>query len=213
MFKPQATMFGHATHFMIDMETIGVERKPPIVQIAITKYSPSSMLNGLALAGHIDRKFSLNSQIPMGRWPEKGATEFWMKQDPKTIFEVFNDPGMTFIQGMRDIHEWLLAAIGETQNKFIWAMGALNDLDWLHAMYEDWKALDERHVDNQIIYPFRYNQELCFRTEIIGLSQWFYKKHPNNSKHNALEDAKVQGGILIDMINNYDQVVEELAKL
>lgn len=212
MFKQQAKMFSHGIHFMIDMETIGVERKPPIVQIAVTMYEGTVPDKMLVLKKEIDVKFSLNSQISLGRWPEQGAMDFWKRQDPKIIGAVFNDPGLGFKEAMNTLHTWFVENTKIAPSKFIWAMGALNDLDWLHGLYEDWRIIEARHIEDPIIYPFRYNQELCFRTEITGLSSWFYKKHPNTGMHNALNDAKVQGEILIDIINNYDQVVEELAK-
>jgi hypothetical protein len=203
MFKNQAKAYLFAKHFMIDMETIGLSRSPSIAQVGITQYVPE---NGkLIEKDFIDVRFSLNNQLLIDRLPcPKTLDEFWMKQDKAVLASVFEEPGLKFYDAMQAIDHYLRAEQSVPTPRFIWANGINDDIRWLEAMYEDFSLLH----GSEIVMPFKYNQYRDFRGVIFNMRDIIHPRHKNNAAHDALADARFQGNILIDFINNYDEIVK-----
>lgn len=210
MFKTQAEAYKYADHFVIDMESIGVNiDNPIIVQFAVVKYGPNEN-KILVQKDSLEVKISVNSQLFIGREFTLDTINWWHKQDKKIIHEVFHGDTKDFLDAMITINQWFVLNTAKNIPRYLWSNGSLDDTVWLKRMYQDANVFLSKDGISEIVLPFKYNQYHCYRTALFGLKDYIYRNYKNPDAHNALADAEWQARILMDFINRYDEITEEL---
>lgn len=205
MFKHQADVFKKACHVHIDMETMATTRRPLVLQVGWTILKPVNQKLEIVNKNldHLD----IGEQLLRGRdIDQKTYDTFWKHQDQKVKESVFT-PKEERVGIDSFLENFLITIKNYTEGfkqKFLWSNGSLDDSVWLRSLFDE-------HPNYE--WPFSYKEPLCYRTEMLGLKDWLYVKHKNDLAHNALADAIFQSNVFIDMINNYDQVVEDINRM
>jgi hypothetical protein len=144
------------------------------------------------------QRASLESNEKFKRKISLGTMKWWDEQDPIMRAEAFG--GTVALDDMlSEFMIWCTTlcppsfSLGDIQ---LWSRGAGFDCEILqHAFYEIFGH-----------YPFDFRNHMCQRTIEVLMPEWLVEgvknSHPNRGKHNALNDAIYQAGILDAALRN-----------
>lgn len=154
-------------HLMCDLETLAVSPNAVILTLGAVHFDPWSQ-------GYTDSlymKISLDDQDSLSREIDPNTLDWWAKQDPEIMEEAFSSEDRISLNDAMDRF-----------HKFAWGCDAF----WSHGATFDLVMLED--VMRQLGRPFPWNywQLRCSRTLFsLGVDP----EMPQNSKHDALQDA------------------------
>lgn len=170
-------------HFMIDLETMGLQPNAAIVSIGATHFDKS---------GVIDRFYTpvgLQSCTDIGLTTDRSTESWWAAQSPeaRAAWDVPNPPSIG--DALSGFNKWL-AKHSTISTTCPWGNGADFDLVVLKSAYE---AL---HADP----PWKFWNHHCFRTvkNLLGKSMQPRK----GTHHHALDDAVHQTEALLEILSS-----------
>ena len=168
-------------HCMVDLETMSVAPNAVILTLGAVHFNPRSN----TIDNELYIKFSIDDQDLLNRHIDPKTIDWWAKQNPKIIEEAFGDSERTPVkEAIKLFH------------KFAWGCDAF----WSHGSVFDIVILENLYKQLEMATPWNYWQVRDTRT-IFDIG---YKHNmPQESKHNALEDAKRQA---IGVQNVYAQL-------
>ncbi len=170
-----------AKHLMVYLETLAVTPRAVILSLGAVHFDP--MGDGILDTCYF--KMNLDEQDQLKRDIDPNTIEWWSKQDPLIMEEAFDEKDRLPInQGMNRFHN------------FAWGC----DLFWSHGATFDLVILEDllRQLNRPL--PWNYWQLRDTRTLFdIG----FTPNMPQNSKHDALQDAIRQA---VGVQNVYKQI-------
>lgn len=168
-------------HAMIDIETLGVGTQAPLFEIACVLFNPENGEEISHMHAHVD---IMDVMWRTGRCPQPGTLDWWRTQqyDPTVV-----DDRVTLSDSVSD----LIALYEGRSVEKTWANSPSFDLVILEGHFAS--------VGEEV--PWSYREELDFRTV-----RWMAKRkgwtQPRTAPtHNALEDCRLQVGLLMEMIN------------
>ena len=154
-------------HCMIDMETLGTSPDCIILTIGAVHFDPFSN----TIIDELYLKVNLEDQEKLGRTIDPGTLDWWSKQHPEILEEALSDGGRISLNDAVDqLHKFLWGC------KRFWSHGSVFDLMILENLYRQikkplpWDFWDLR--DTRTVFDLGHDPEM-----------------PQNSKHNALQDA------------------------
>jgi exodeoxyribonuclease VIII len=158
-----------AVHLMVDLETLDTKVSAIILTLGAVKFDPfsDSEMKELYL------RISIDSQDPLGCTVSDDTIKWWKNQNTDVMEEAFNPRDRIPIQeAMNQFHS------------FAWNC----DQFWSHGSSFDLMILQNIYDRLGRAYPWNYWQLRDTRT-LFDLAE---PEMPQDSKHNALEDAKRQ---------------------
>lgn len=159
-----------AKHLMVDLETLAVSPKSVVLSLGAVHFDPYSDQIGSSLYMKID----LDDQDKLGREIDPNTIDWWAKQDPKIMEEAFSPNDRIPLQEAIDRF-----------HKFAWGCDAF----WSHGATFDLVILEDIYRQSNRTVPWQYWQLRDTRTLFdIG----YEPNMPQNSKHDALQDARRQ---------------------
>lgn len=156
-----------AKNLMIDLETMAVTPRAVVLSLGAVHFDPHS-------TGYGDRlyfKIDLDDQDRLEREIDPNTLDWWAKQDPAIMEEAFSlDDRIPLSDAMDKLH------------KFAWGCDAF----WSHGSTFDLVIIEDilRQLNRPL--PWNYWQLRDTRT-LFDLG--FDPEMPQDSKHNALQDA------------------------
>jgi len=159
-----------AKHLMVDLETLAVSPRATILSLGAVTFDPFSdkIYNELYFRIDLDDQDSLQREI------DNNTIDWWSKQDPKIMEEAFNTKDrVPFKEAMDKFH------------KFAWGCDAF----WSHGSCFDIIILEDAFRQIKKTTPWKFWQIRDTRT-IFDLGH--DPEMPDDSKHDALADAKRQ---------------------
>lgn len=169
-------------HVMIDLETMGLHNRAPILSIGAVVFDAAAMHERFYMA------VDLQSNIDVGRTPDAGTIMFWMNQ-PQEVRATLFDGAVPLVEAIDAFERYLKDFAGEDYR--IWANGSMQDTLWLQTAFQD----------VGLPVPWGFRQPACYRTirdsyppvqiENIGMA------------HNALDDAMFQTKYLQTLNDHY----------
>ena len=155
---------------MVDMETMAVSPRSVVLSLGAVIFDPmgSDILDEIYFRIDIDDQDKLNREV------NEDTLDWWSRQDPKIMEEAFNPEGrLPLAEAMDRFH------------KFAWGC----DQFWSHGATFDLVILEDIYRQLGRTFPWRYWQLRDTRTLFdLGIDP----KMPQDSKHDALADAKRQ---------------------
>lgn len=155
---------------MVDLETLDVKSTATVLTLGAVRFDPynDSPMKELYLRVDVD------SQDKLGCTVDENTINWWKKQDVSVMEEAFNP------RDRIPIHE-----VVNQFHSLAWNCDAF----WSHGATFDLMILQNLYDKLGRAYPWQYWQMRDTRTLFdIG----YDAEMPQNSKHNALEDAKRQ---------------------
>lgn len=154
-------------HCMIDMETLGVTPDCMILTIGAVHFSPY----GTGVTDSLYLKVSLEEQEQLGRTIDNSTLDWWSKQNPVILEEALSDADrISLSEAVEKLHKFMWGC------KRFWSHGSVFDLMILENLYRQlkrplpWNFWDLR--DTRTVFDLGHDPEM-----------------PQNSKHDALQDA------------------------
>lgn len=192
--------------FMLDIETLGLNPCPVIIQISVVAFIKES---GKILGDPFDRRVNAHSCVSTSKqFKIDGETiEWWMKQEESIYEDIFlnamrptNDKNTDIKNVLNDLSKWLTEkkrkycriranTYGDGRS-YIWANGGANtDCTWLNQAY---KACG-------IQVPFSFTEIQDVRT-LVNQATQLTNTNPKQEtilinpkkRHHALEDCYIQ---------------------
>lgn len=159
-----------AQHLMVDLETLDTKTSATILTLGAVRFDPY----GTAPMKELYLRVCIDSQDPLGCTVSEDTLKWWQNQSTDIMEEAFNPVDRI------PIHEVI--------NQFH-ALAWNCDAFWSHGSTFDIMILQNIYDKLGRAYPWQYWQVRDTRTLFdIG----FDPEMPQDSKHNALEDAKRQ---------------------
>lgn len=172
---------------MLDLETLSLDNKATIIQIAASSFD----LTEGDLGDEFNRTVNPMSGIASGSVIDGPTIEWWMKQDRQTINNVFVN---AIVNGeeIRDVLQDFASFVKNLKSKYqvktayLWGNGSKADNVWLENAFKL----------NGIKWPFHYRDDMDLRT-LIRLGKEFgidlKDELPfQGNKHVAMDDVKNQ---------------------
>ena len=171
-------------NIMIDLETMGIGPKAAIIAIGAVAFDLEQFMIGKTFYEVID----LESSMALGGTVSASTILWWMQQNDSARRE-FKKPGKHISIVLVEFSKWLTECGGD--DFLIWGNGCNFDNVVLRSAYENC----------QIITPWNFRQDMCFRTirKILPKAE---VESIVETKHNALSDAIWQAKYLITAIKN-----------
>jgi exodeoxyribonuclease VIII len=152
---------------MIDMETLGVTPDCMILTIGAVHFDPY----GTGIIDKLYLKVGLDEQEQLGRIIDPKTLEWWSKQNADVLEEALSDDNrIPLTESVDKLHKFFWGC------KRFWSHGSVFDLIILENLYRQmkkplpWNFWDLR--DTRTIFDLGHDPEM-----------------PQNSKHDALQDA------------------------
>ncbi len=156
-----------AKSLMVDLETLAVSPRAVVLTLGAVTFDPTSQ-------GIIDQlylRINIDDQDALGREIDPNTLEWWGKQDPIIIEEAFGaENRIPLTVAMDRFHKFAWGC------KDFWSHGATFDL----VIIED--------ILRQLNRPLPWNYWALRDTRTL-FDLGFDPKMPQNSKHDALQDA------------------------
>lgn len=177
-------------HAMIDLETLNVGASAPIFEIGVCFFDLDRRELVSSTQWNVDL---LDVILTTGFCPNQETIKWWQEQayDPRSL------PRVSLIDALGG----LSAEFENNKAEKVWANSPSFDCVLLQRHYEACK----------MPVPWRYSQELDFRTIRWMSSRWdnldYVAKHVS---HNAREDAVAQTEMLFEMIKGLDHAANIL---
>lgn len=165
----------NTTHWMLDLETLGVRPGAVILQIGAVAFRRDGIL------GEMQRVISIDSCIEAGMHVEDATVEWWLAQGGTAIRAVAmsraGDPASVPLGvALDDLAKWMRETPGD---RLVWANPPSFDLAILAEAYR----LAGRGI------PWYHWEERCLRTLVAGSLSYRPTAEPT---HVAVEDARAQ---------------------
>lgn len=175
---------------MLDLETMALSSHAAVVSIGAVEFNPelatSEPYSGLGREFYVP--VSLNKQVSKwGREVESSTLEWW-KGQPAEVRAALTDSRSVFLDdALHKFAEWLGG-----RNLDVWGNGAAFDNVVLANAY--------RATGSPV--PWGFRNDRCYRTlkalgEGLGIA---YKEPQRLVQHNALDDAKYQAEIAVQIL-------------
>ena len=163
------------SHFMLDIETLGVRPTSVVLSVAFVKFTPGKSVSESGIYRVLDRK----KQSVLGRTLDQETLDWWNRQSQEAR-KVLDDKNASCpLIAAADFNKFIKAF---PEPHFVWAKSPAFDVAIMKSLYE---MLDME-------WPFTFNHELDVRTAMwIGKRKGFTKVS-GVVAHNALADAKAQ---------------------
>jgi len=152
---------------MVDLETLAVSPNAVVLTLGAVHFDPY----GTGYSDSIYFRIDIDDQDALGREVDPNTITWWASQPPEIMEEAFSpDDRIPLVEAMDCFHKfaWVCSAF--------WSHGATFDLVIIENIY--------RQLNKPL--PWNYWQLRDTRT-LFDLGQ--DPEMPQNSKHNALEDA------------------------
>ena len=154
-------------HTMLDMETLAVSPNAVVLSLGAVHFDPHSTGYSDSLYFRID----IDDQDALGREVDPNTITWWSSQPPEIMEEAFSpDDRIPLVEAMDRFH------------KFAWGSSAF----WSHGATFDLVIIENIYRQLNKPLPWNYWQLRDTRT-LFDLGH--DPEMPQNSKHNALEDA------------------------
>lgn len=152
---------------MIDLETMAVSPRATVLSLGAVKFNPRGNGVGEKLYFRID----IDDQDLLKREVDPSTLDWWSKQDPKIMEEAFSpDDRVPLKDAMDQFH------------RFAWGCDAF----WSHGATFDLVIIEDIYRQLNKSLPWNYWQLRDTRT-LFDLG--YDPDMPQNSKHDALQDA------------------------
>lgn len=156
-----------AKHLMIDLETLAVSPESVVLSLGAVHFDPYTT----GYSDSIYFKIDLDDQDQLNREIDPNTVDWWSKQDPAIMEEAFS------MEGRISIEEAL-----DQFHKFAWGCDAF----WSHGSIFDIAILENIYRQLKKPLPWNFWQIRDTRTVFdLGVDP----EMPQNSKHDALQDA------------------------
>jgi hypothetical protein len=145
-------------HVMVDIETLGVGDKAPIISVAAVLFNlhTGEYLDNFSYEEVLHRNISLEENVRYGFNIEPGALRWWLKTDPSLLSETidnYKNNHASLTEVIKTLNEFCL-------NRYVWARSPSFDIKHLqraakacnqslHINYQ--KEMDVRTLQN--LYP------------------------------------------------------------
>ncbi len=156
---------------MVDLETLATTPNSVILTLGAVKFDPWGRNVDRSEHNILYRRIETESCETLGMIIDPGTLEWWGKQSPEIIDEAFNP---------EDRHP--INQVIDEFHKFAWGCDAF----WSHGSIFDIMILETYYRKLGKSFPWNFWQVRDTRT-IFDLG--YDPEMPQNSKHNALEDA------------------------
>jgi DNA polymerase III epsilon subunit-like protein len=168
-------------HYMIDMETLGLDPRAKILSLGIVHFSPLAMTEAQSYLRGIYLEPDISAQVQ--RTADVSTVAWWESQDEKLIPRGTLEPEFVAFTA----EEFLRHG---TKPPMLWAQGTDFDIPKFESFISDYLA-DK--------FPWKYNSKRDLRT-LISVCQ--HIEWPENAqKHNALADAQCQARMVWRCMN------------
>lgn len=185
-----------ATHWMIDLETLGVGHAPPILSVGAVRFNPF----GTGVAEEFYRRVDVDSALACGK-PSGSTFRWWLTQSEEARLEIANGPVLGTLP-LFDVLDQLRVAMSFTQVEGVWGNGSLADIVWLESAY----------AAHPIPLPWTYREVMDFRTLRWLCPDVSYQDYlGEDTAHHALADARAQALACQEMMRRIS--VRELEQL
>lgn len=176
---------------MIDMETVSNAENAGILSLAILPFSKE---NETTDKESFYKVIDLASCYMAGM-NMVGCQEWWMKQDPKAVSAIVNEPKKDSISSVINAAYTYLSALAEQYELIIWSRGTDYDFPKL-----EWCI--RKFVEKEM--PYKYYNKRDVRTWIkeTGLDESQFEF--TGVKHNALDDCLHQVKLLCASFNQLE---------
>lgn len=171
---------------MLDFETLDVGECPVILSIGAVVFNEHEIVDC------ISEKIDQQSCLDLGCTISQDTIEWWEKQSNTAKLATFG--GKTNIGYAMGMLVDLYKSHGCQE---IWSAGSLADIRWSNNILEKL----------QMEKPWKFYQEMCFRTFRVFMPQIEFKK--TGTAHNALDDAINQAKYWIEATRKLKQVLFE----
>lgn len=152
---------------MIDLETLAVSPNAVVLSLGAVHFNPF----GNGYGDSLYFKISIDDQDKLEREIDPNTLDWWAKQDPKIMEEAFSqNDRISLVEAMDKFH------------KFAWNCDAF----WSHGATFDLVIIENIYRQLKKTLPWNYWQLRDTRT-LFDLG--FNPDMPQNSKHDALQDA------------------------
>ena len=156
-----------AKHLMVDLETMAVSPSAVILTLGAVQFNPYG--NGYSDKMYL--RFNLDDQDALNREIDPNTLAWWAKQDPAVMEEAFSEKDrVPLAEAMDQFH------------KFAWGCDAF----WAHGSIFDIAILENVYRQLERTPPWSFWQIRDTRT-LFDLGH--DSDMPQNSKHDALQDA------------------------
>lgn len=174
-----------ATHFVIDLETMGQGQKAAIVAIGAVR-----ILQG-QLAGEFYCLVDLESSLSWGLEADASTIQWWLKQSAEARAQVDGStPGVILPEALSRLERFILSGPTGAQlntDPFVWGNGATFDNVRLTSAYTA--------CGMESPWPFRHDRDL--RTLLALYPEAKAVGNFEGTRHHALHDARHEAKQLI----------------
>lgn len=174
--------YKNSTHYVIDIETLGIKPGCPILQIAAVQVQYGEIKQTMQVPVSVAscKKYDL--------WNiDEKTVKWWMSEHPETFLSVLSDSiyGKALDEALEDLIDFCIRP-GEPQ-RFLWAK---------HPMF-DFLLLESALKNCDFMVPWKYWE---IRDIATLEDKFFLKSEQQKNSHNALEDATNEAQTLIQAI-------------
>lgn len=171
-----------SNHIMVDLETLDTAPTSIILSIGavVVNFKENSITDPFY------RVIEVDSCKLIGLTESKSTRAWWDKQSPEAR-KVFTDPSVPIIQGLADFAKYV-RMFGSNTVK-MWGCGS--DFDNV-ILINAYKTLGSPA-------PWRFYNNRCYRTVRESFSHLIQIPNREGVYHNALDDAKYQASILLQL--------------
>lgn len=191
-------------HYMLDVETLGVNSNSPVASIGAVQFFPELLGTGYSTIGKSCQWniTDLQEQFDVGCVPNYSTIKWWLGQSKEAIAKTFAQTHtITTLQALNMFHTFCAMDDNgkkvDSKNIYIWGNGATFDNIIVRNLCAKFG----------VTYPAAYANDLDLRT-----LKWLAKSLPKveiedvGTGHNAVDDAMYQSKlalVIISMLQGY----------
>lgn len=184
----------NATHYVLDLETMGKGPRSAIVAIGCVR------IESLAITASLYRRVRLESALQAGLQADASTIEWWLQQDEAARAEIFNPGGHTLEWALVDLAAFMGVTAGEqpSNKTMLWGNGSSFD----NVIVGN--AFDACHIPR----PWNFWNDRDLRTLLAIFPQ--AKQMPfEGIKHHAEWDALHEAKQLLTALQSLAEAEEE----
>lgn len=181
-----------ALHFSVDLETMSIASNAAIASIGIVPFDNDMVYTQEAFYVKVNWQEQEGSDIM------SSTVAWWMEQDEEARKEITSKHDRVILrQALINFYDYIEIQKGlrpDVDSAYFWGNGA----------GFDFPILENAFARESLVFPFRYNQSMCFRTlrtqmpdDTRELIDSQVAAHTYGTKHNALDDAIWQAQWLV----------------
>lgn len=183
-------------HLYIDFETLGNPPDGIVLELSCIAFSfdEHTKFENLVDTG-IKIRFDIDSQKKRGRIASKGAIDFWKKQDPELIKQMFksDEPKSTIEEGIKIFNDYCSKHKIDPWKSTAWCRGQSFDFPMLVSLLSATYGI----VDTFDVEPVKFWNQRDTRTFIAGITGDINKKNipilksevPGFIAHDSIHDC------------------------